>query len=184
VPPRALDRPGAATRPGLGPPVAAPVRQPSAHAVPYGLPAHADDREQTFEDDRLEDLLRIAFRDAVQTTRADMGLLNRRQEAFFCTTAVHGLDPQYHMQVGVSMWDPVVAQALQGRTVSGACEDSVETCTLARRLEKGALPGYVLAIPVVLRHSVVAVVELGRMRAAFEKGIERVATESIHELVH
>ena len=52
----------------------------------------------------LDARLEVGFGEAILATRAHVGLLHRRGDAFFYTTGVRGLDCGMHMMVWVSMW--------------------------------------------------------------------------------
>jgi hypothetical protein len=116
--------------------------------------------------------LEVAFCHAAEEAGAHVGLLHRRGDAFMYTIGVHGLDRGLHMLVWVSMWDPAMQAMLRGQTLVGSSEKSVEHATVARRLQSACAPGHVVAVPVMVGDSVEAVVELGRFRSGFSRGIE------------
>lgn len=135
------------------------------------------------EGEQFEETLGTAFLEAVRETDADVGLLHRRTDAFLYTLAVHGLDPGMHLRMGVSLWDPAMLRMLQGKTLLGCMDDSVEAATVARRLRHTVLPRFVLALPIVIRECVEAVVELGRYGCPFLRDSRRHAMESMHTVL-
>jgi hypothetical protein len=132
---------------------------------------------------QFEESLGEAFLQAVRETDADVGLLHRRTDAFLYTLAVHGLDPGMHLRMGVSLWDPAMLRLLQGKTLLGCMDDSVEAATVSRRLRHTVLPRFVLALPIILRECVEAVVELGRYGCPFLRDSRRHAMESMHTIL-
>jgi len=131
----------------------------------------------------LDEALELGFLDAVLEVGADVGLLHRRDDAFFYTTAVHGLDRNRHLQVWVSLWDPAIQHGLRGRTLIGSRADSAEAGTVARRLQEERLPVSVIAVPVIVGQSVEAIVELGSMSRSFAPGDELRTLEAMHALI-
>jgi hypothetical protein len=128
----------------------------------------------------LEEALEFGFEEAVFEVGAEVGLLHRRDEAFFYTTAVFGLDRSRHLQVWVSLWDPAIQHGLGGRTLLGKRDDSAEAGTVARRLQADHLPISVIAVPVIVGQSVEAIVELGSLSRAFLPGDDRRVLDAMH----
>jgi hypothetical protein len=162
-----------------GAPPASGVRRlaDTVEQASHDLPLEPDDEPST------DELLDAAFRLAVAKADADVGLLHRRTDAYLYTTAVHRLDAGMHLLIGLSLWDPAVMKVMQGRSVTGSSQDDVETATVARRLENGVAPRFVLAIPVMIGDCVEALIELGRMDAPFEDGMERGTLASVHAIL-
>lgn len=135
------------------------------------------------EDAALTDeLVAAAFHLAIAKSDADVGLLHRRTDAFLFTTDVHALDPGMHMYVGLSFWDPAVQELMRCRTVQGRQGDGEETASIARRLQRGIAPRFVMAVPVIIDDCVEAIIELGRMDAPFHEGTVRSTMTSIHAI--
>ncbi len=129
-----------------------------------------------------DELVAAAFHLAIAKSDADVGLLHRRTDAFLFTTDVHALDPGMHLYVGLSFWDPAVQELMRCRTVQGCQDDGEETASIARRLQHGAVPRFVMAIPVIIDDCVEAIIELGRMDAPFHEGAVRGTMTSIHAI--
>lgn len=143
----------------------------------HELPLELDDDAST------DEMLDAAFRLAIAKADAEVGLLHRRTDAYLYTTGVHQLDAGMHLLIGLSLWDPAVMRVMQGRSVVGSAQDNLETATVARRLDNGVAPRFVLAIPVMMGDCVEAIIELGRMDAPFEEGMERRTLASVHAIL-
>jgi len=124
-------------------------------------------------DARLEE----GFGQAIIATRAHVGLVHRRGDAFFYTVGVRGLDRGMHMMVWVSMWDAAIQVMLRGQTLVGWVQLGAEHATVARRLRGTSDPTSIVALPVTVGESVEAVVELGRFGRGFasEAGVQALA---------
>jgi hypothetical protein len=123
--------------------------------------------------------LQRGFKEAIRLTRAEVGLLHVCGEAFLFTVAVHGLDPDLHMHIGVSFWDDAMQHVLKGGAVLGAKGDSAEAGSVARRLRASAIPEGVLAVPVMFAGQIEAVLELGRHTNSFRRGDDSVAIRAM-----
>jgi len=123
--------------------------------------------------------LQCGFLDAVRLTRAEVGLLHLCGEAFLFTVAVHGLEPQWHMHVGVSFWDEAMQHVLRGGSVTGCKSDGSAAGAIARRLRATSIPEGVIGVPVLFAGQVEAVMELGRHTEAFRPGDSDVALRAV-----
>jgi hypothetical protein len=141
------------------------------------------DDEIAQDESLTQELLLAAFRLAVSSTDAEVGLLHRRTDAFLYTTAVHQLDPNYHLCVGLSFWDPAVNMVLRNQPVMGCIDDGPEMMAVARRLEGAKPPRFVLVIPVVIGDCIEAIIELGRSDAPFSLGSTQRAKRTVEALV-
>jgi hypothetical protein len=130
-----------------------------------------------------DEVVLAAFRLAIATTDADVGLLHRRTDAYLYTVDVHQLDPNYHLHVGLSLWDPAVRWVLRNLTVEGGVQGGEEEMAVGRRLDGSGEVLFVLAIPVMIGDCIEAVIELGRKDSPFSIGSARHVVRSIQALV-
>ncbi len=142
---------------------------------------HAPD--ETGGPDCTDEIVLAAFRLAIASTDAEVGLLHRRTDAYLYTVDVHHLDPNYHLQVGLSLWDPAVRWVLRNLTVEGAVQDGKEEIAVARRLDGSGDVPFVLAVPVMIGDCIEAVIELGRRGSPFQAGAAQRVVRSIQALV-
>jgi hypothetical protein len=139
-------------------------------------PDEADEVRFTHE------IVLAAFRLAIATTDADVGLLHRRTDAYLYTVEVHQLDPNYHLHVGLSLWDPAVRWVLRNLTVEGDVQGGEEEMAVGRRLDGSGEVLFVLAIPVMIGDCIEAVIELGRRDSPFSVGCARHVVRTIQAL--
>lgn len=129
-----------------------------------------------------DEFLNAAFRFAVASAEAEVGLLHRRTDAYLYTIAVHELDPSYHLQIGLSFWDPAVRCVLCNKTVEGSAENGEEELVISRRLSTTPPVGFVLAVPVRVGDTIEGVIELGRSGSPFPEGMGQRLRDSLEAL--
>jgi hypothetical protein len=139
--------------------------------------------DETDDPNHTNEIVLAAFRLAIASTDADVGLLHRRTDAYLYTVDVHRLDPNYHLHVGLSLWDPAVRWVLRNLTVEGELQDGEEEMAVGRRLDGSGEVLFVLSIPVMIGDCIEAVIELGRRGSPFRSGSARHVVRSIRALV-
>jgi hypothetical protein len=130
----------------------------------------------------IDELLNAAFRFAVASAEAEVGLLHRRTDAYLYTIAVHELDPSYHLQIGLSFWDPAVRWVLCNKAIEGSAEEGEEEFVISRRLSATTPVCFVLAVPVRVGDTIEAVIELGRSGSPFPEGMGQRLRDSLEAL--